>query len=147
VTRRFGEELSQWHSPSMEVINYRQDGRPYWIDLKVAPLADADGWYTHWVSVQRDVSDRKADQQLLLDQAYTDPLTGLINRRGLYGLLDQLLAQSSCQIALIFCDLDRFKEVNDRYGHAVGDALLLELTNRLKSELRSHDHLARLGGG
>jgi diguanylate cyclase (GGDEF)-like protein/PAS domain S-box-containing protein len=146
VTRRFGEELSQWHSPSMEVINYRQDGRPYWIDLKVAPLADADGWYTHWVSVQRDVSDRKADQQLLLDQAYTDPLTGLINRRGLYGLLDQLLAQSSCQIALIFCDLDRFKEVNDRYGHAVGDALLLELTNRLKSELRSHDHLARLGG-
>jgi PAS domain S-box-containing protein len=65
VTRRFREELRQWHHCEMEVLNYSRDGKPIWIDLKVAPLADAGGWYTHWVSVQRDVSDRKAGEQQL----------------------------------------------------------------------------------
>lgn len=146
VTRRFGEDLRLWRKASMEVLNYRQDGLSYWIDLKVAPLADADGWFTHWVSVQRDVSDRKAHQQMLLKQAFTDPLTGLINRRGLYDRLERLLLRSPANLALIFCDLDRFKEVNDRYGHGVGDSLLLELTHRLQGKLRGQDRLARLGG-
>lgn len=146
VTRRFGEDLRQWRVASMEVLNYRQDGIPYWIDLKVAPLADAQGWFTHWVSVQRDVSDRKVDQQLLIQQAFTDPLTGLMNRRGLFDRLERVLSSASQNLALIFCDLDRFKDVNDRYGHGVGDALLLEITNRLQGELRSHDRLCRLGG-
>lgn len=146
VTRRFGEDLRQWRVASMEVLNYRQDGIPYWIDLKVAPLADAQGWFTHWVSVQRDVSDRKVDQQLLIQQAFTDPLTGLMNRRGLFDRLERVLSSASQNLALVFCDLDRFKDVNDRYGHGVGDALLLEITNRLQGELRSHDRLCRLGG-
>ena len=146
VTRRFGEGLRRWQQPHMEVLNYSRDGLPYWVEIKAAPLADGEGWYTHWVSAQRDVSHRKAGEQILVQQVLTDPLTGLLNRRGLIDQLESALSRSDGSLALIFCDLDRFKEVNDRYGHAVGDALLLELTSRLQTELRSQDSLARLGG-
>jgi diguanylate cyclase (GGDEF)-like protein/PAS domain S-box-containing protein len=146
TTRRFGVELRRWRQPRMEVLNYSRSGRPYWVELKVAPLADAEGWYTHWVSAQRDVSERKAGEQQLVQQVLSDPLTGLLNRRGLLDQLERALSHDSNNLALIFCDLDRFKEVNDRYGHAVGDALLLELTNRLQGVLRGQDTLARLGG-
>ena len=146
VTRRFGQDLRRWQATSMEVLNYTRQGEPYWTDLKVAPVADRQGWYTHWVSVQRDVSERKASEWALVQQALSDPLTGLPNRRGLSERLDQALRRDHQPLALIFCDLDRFKEVNDRYGHAVGDALLLELTHRLQTVLRDGDTLARLGG-
>lgn len=146
VTRRFGRELRRWGRPSMEVLNYTREGQPYWNELKVAPLADGAGWFTHWVSVQRDVSERRAGEQALAQQVLSDPLTGLPNRRGLIDRLERALSHETQDLALIFCDLDRFKEVNDRYGHAAGDALLLELTNRLQTVLRSQDTLARLGG-
>ena len=146
ITSRFRDELRQWRHSQMEVLNYSRDGQPIWIDLKVAPLTDADGWYSHWVSVQRDVSDRKAGEQQLLEQAASDPLTGLPNRRGLLELLERALLRQPHHIALIFCDLDQFKEVNDRYGHAVGDLLLQEITRRMQAVLHPRDTLARLGG-
>ena len=145
-TRRFGQELRRWQRARMEVLNYSSSGRPYWIELKVAPLADASGWFTHWVSVQRDVSERRAGEVALLAQVLSDPLTGLPNRRGLTERLEQALNHPDQHLALIFCDLDRFKEVNDRHGHAAGDALLLEISRRLARELRGGDTLARLGG-
>jgi len=63
VTKRFGKALRRWQQPHMEVLNYSREGLPYWVEIKVAPLADGDGWYTHWVSAQRDVSQRKAGEQ------------------------------------------------------------------------------------
>lgn len=146
VSRRFGEKLARWHNCEMEVLNYTREGQPVWIDLKVAPLADPEGWYTNWVSVQRDVSDRKAAEQKLLEQALSDPLTGLLNRRGLLERLEAALARRPHHIGLIYFDIDRFKDVNDRYGHAVGDALLQEITQRMMAVLRRHDTIARLGG-
>ncbi|MFM7652223.1 MAG: putative bifunctional diguanylate cyclase/phosphodiesterase [Vulcanococcus sp.] len=146
TTRRFGEALRRWLPAHMEVLNYSSNGRPYWIELKVAPLADADGWVSHWVSVQRDVSERREGEIALTAQALSDPLTGLPNRRGFTETLERALNLTDRHLALIFCDLDRFKEVNDRHGHAAGDALLLELSHRLQSVLRGNDTLARLGG-
>ena len=146
VTRRFGEALRRWERAHMEVLNYSSSGRPYWIELKVSPLTDAEGWVTHWVSVQRDVSERREGEQALVAQALSDPLTGLPNRRGFTEQLEKALNHPEQHLALIFCDLDRFKEVNDRYGHAAGDALLLELSRRLQTVLRGADTLARLGG-
>ena len=146
TTRRFGETLRRWEPARMEVLNYSSSGRPYWIELKVAPLADADGWVSHWVSVQRDVSDRREGEMALAAQALSDPLTGLPNRRGFTEKLERALNHDERHLALIFCDLDRFKEVNDRHGHAAGDALLIELSRRLHSVLRGNDTLARLGG-
>ena len=87
VSKRFGEALRRWQQPHMEVLNYSRGGLPYWVEIKAAPLADGDGWFTHWVSAQRDVSQRKAGEQILVQQVLSDPLTGLLNRRG---LLDQL---------------------------------------------------------
>lgn len=146
VTRHFGQALRSWKQAHMEVLNYSRDGVPYWVEIKVAPLIDDEGWYTHWVSAQRDISQRKAGEQILVQQVLTDPLTGLLNRRGLLDQLERALSRGEHTLALIFCDLDRFKQVNDRYGHAVGDALLLEITSRLQTVLRNQDSLARLGG-
>lgn len=146
TTRRFGDELRRWQRARMEVLNYTNAGHPYWIELKAAPLADANGCFSHWVSVQRDVSERRAGERALMDQVLSDPLTGLPNRRGLTQRLELALNHPEQRLALIFCDLDRFKEVNDRYGHASGDALLLEISRRLQRELRTGDTLARLGG-
>ena len=146
TTRRFGQALRRWEHAQMEVLNYSSQGRPYWTELKVSPLADDSGRFSHWVSVQRDVSERRLGEQALAVQALSDPLTGLPNRRGLTEQLEKALSHPQQRLALIFCDLDRFKEVNDRHGHAAGDALLLELTRRLQTGLRAVDTLARLGG-
>ncbi len=68
-TGRLRRAMDQWEPSRMQVLNYRRDGSTCWIDLKVAPLADANGWHTHWVSVQRDVSDRVAHEQQLAQEA------------------------------------------------------------------------------
>ncbi|MEY4297888.1 MAG: hypothetical protein RLZZ423_1067 [Cyanobacteriota bacterium] len=146
TTRRFGEELRRLEPTQMEVLNYSNGGRPYWIELKASPLVDDNGWVSHWVSVQRDVSERREGELALAVQALSDPLTGLPNRRGFTEQLERALSQQDLRVALIFCDLDRFKEVNDRYGHAAGDALLLEISRRMQAVLRGSDTLARLGG-
>ena len=149
VTRRFGEALRRWERAHMEVLNYSSSGRPYWIELKVAPLADADGWFTHWVSVQRDVSERREGEQALVAQALSDPLTGLPNR---VRFMDELTAaiarseQDGFHVALMFLDLDRFKMVNDGLGHDAGDRLLQAVARRLRGALRADDVLARFGG-
>lgn len=110
----------------------------------------------------RDVSDRvsleelrlrsreMADRQLALaQQVVTCPVTGLPNRRGLSQAIEAALKRLEHQpgwLAVLFCDLNRFKDVNDTYGHRVGDQLLVELASRMKRVLRQHDVLARLGG-
>ena len=110
----------------------------------------------------RDVSDRvsleelrlrskeMADRQVsLAQQVVTCPVTGLPNRRGLSQAIAAALQELDHQqgwLALLFCDLNRFKEVNDTYGHRVGDQLLIELANRMQRVLRQGDVLARLGG-
>ncbi|MFM2081140.1 MAG: hypothetical protein RLZZ219_1822 [Cyanobacteriota bacterium] len=146
TTRRFGEDLRRWRQAQMEVLNYSSAGRPYWIELKASPLADGAGGYSHWVSVQRDVSERRAGEQALVAQVLSDPLTGLPNRRCLTERLELELSRPEASLGLIFCDLDRFKDVNDRLGHAAGDALLLEVSRRLQTVLRHGDTLACFGG-
>lgn len=99
---------------------------------------------------QRQRSQELQDQQLALAaQVVTCPVTGLPNRRGLsLAIADavQRLHRHPGWLAVLFCDLNRFKEVNDTYGHRVGDQLLIELAQRMKAVLRPEDVLARLGG-
>jgi diguanylate cyclase (GGDEF)-like protein/PAS domain S-box-containing protein len=97
----------------------------------------------------RDLSDRKRDEAKIRHLAHHDALTDLPNRFLLQERLDHALsmsARSGDPLALLFLDLDRFKPVNDLFGHAVGDALLIEVAKRLRSELRQADTLARVGG-
>lgn len=110
----------------------------------------------------RDVSDRVSLEELrlrseeilvrqlaLAAEVKTCPVTGLPNRRGLLEAVNQSLERQRNEggwIGLLFCDLNRFKEVNDTYGHEVGDQLLIELAQRMRQVLRPNDLLARLGG-
>lgn len=113
----------------------RVDGGP-----KQAPM---------FVLVFQDIRDRLRVQSQLREQAEQDELTGLCNRLGLQRRFRVLAADQRRQpnsMVLLYLDLDRFKPINDEYGHAAGDALLQELSRRMKAVLRSEDLLARLGG-
>lgn len=97
----------------------------------------------------RDISERKKTEQKLLDLAHKDTLTGLPNRMMFSEMANHLIASSrrkNNQFALMFIDLDGFKSINDMFGHAVGDKLLIEVAKRIHNCLRASDSVSRLGG-
>ena len=134
----------------------RPDGQVVWVLHGVATAAGSDGapgWYA--VSAQDITERRHAEQELreltavLSEQAVRDPLTGLANRALLAERLRSALAtdvRTGESTGVLFLDLDGFKEVNDRHGHAVGDALLRGVAHRLRAAVRPADTVARLGG-
>ena len=141
--------LQKWESIKVEIINYRKDGTSFWNEFEIVPIADDSGWYTHWVSVQRDISHHKEMEKQLIQLAFYDSLTGLPNRRLLNDRLTQAIAVSKRSMrygALMCLDLDYFKELNDTHGHNVGDLLLIELSRRLGGCVREVDTVARFGG-
>lgn len=94
-----------------------------------------------------DITERKRNENLLIDWAFKDPLTGLPNRRYFEENFNRSLYNLSGTItALMFFDLDGFKAINDSYGHEIGDAMLKEVANRLRSCVRMNDYVSRLGG-
>jgi diguanylate cyclase (GGDEF)-like protein/PAS domain S-box-containing protein len=99
--------------------------------------------------ISRDVTDRHQLTELLVHAAMHDPLTDLLNRSAIAEQIDAALARSSrtkTNVAACFIDLDHFKPVNDRYGHPVGDQVLVEVANRLRAQVRAGDSVARVGG-
>jgi diguanylate cyclase len=102
-----------------------------------------------WLSANQKYIDLQSKQLALAAKVMKCPVTGLPNRRGLLAQMAVALRQLRRQpgsVTLLFCDLNRFKEVNDLYGHQVGDELLIEVGKRLQATLRPEDMLARLGG-
>jgi diguanylate cyclase (GGDEF)-like protein/PAS domain S-box-containing protein len=141
--------IEKWESIKVELLNYRKDGTNFWNEFEIVPVADDSGCYTHWVSVQRDVSERKKLEKQLFQLAFYDSLTGLPNRRLFNDRLTQAIALSKRGMrygALMCLDLDYFKELNDTHGHNVGDLLLIELSRRLGGCVREVDTVARFGG-
>ena len=129
--------------------NYTKLGKEYWIDLSILPLRDKKGDVTHFASIQRDITEQKNLERKLQVLCRTDPLTTAANRRAFNEILSQEFSRfkrSQKEYALIMIDIDHFKSVNDKYGHAVGDQVLIEVTERCKDNLRYHDIVARLGG-
>lgn len=130
-----------------ETWRLRVDGSLFPAAVTLSLLRDEQGELVGRVLSVQDITSRRAWEDQLLKQALHDPLTGLPNRRLLLERLSQLLSsRGSCSVAVLFCDLDGFKQVNDRHGHDTGDALLVEVTRRLATCLRPEDTLARLGG-
>jgi diguanylate cyclase (GGDEF)-like protein len=118
------------------------DGR--WLHAIARPTADGGT-----VDVRRDITQRKLLEKAVEHTAMHDPLTGLPNRAMFYRELERALARAErepCRIAVILVDLDRFKDVNDTFGHASGDQLLVEVARCLVECVRSGDLVARLGG-
>ncbi len=126
----------------------RADGSVIWISLSVSPVRDEDGAVLYLISQMQDITERKQTEAKLAHQAMHDPLTGLPNRTLFTDrmLLAKARLMRGGSLAVLFCDLDRFKVVNDDFGHDVGDRLLIEAATRLRSTLRPTDTVARFGG-
>ena len=142
-------EITTRGSWNGERWNRRKDGEVFPEILFITAVADADGVVQHYVAMFTDISEAKLHEQRLEHLAHYDTLTGLPNRVLLADRLRQSMAHCERRggsLAVAFLDLDGFKAINDRFGHNVGDDLLLALAQRMKSVLRDGDTLARLGG-
>ncbi|HEX5337427.1 MAG TPA: EAL domain-containing protein [Gallionella sp.] len=145
----FYESLSskgQWRG---EIWNKRKNGEvfPEWTTISI--LRDEQGRITHYIAVFLDITERKKEEERIQYLANYDVLTGLPNRYLLDDRLNQtitLTQRHQTKMALMFIDLDHFKNINDSLGHDVGDALLKKVSQRLKLCLRRSDTLARQGG-
>jgi len=132
-----------------EVWNRRKSGEVYPEYLTISAVHDATGTLTNYVAVFADISEVKRSQQELDFLANHDPLTELPNRRLFNDRLDHALARVARDdeaLAVLFLDLDEFKNVNDSLGHPVGDQLLQQVAQRLLGRVRQTDTLARIGG-
>lgn len=133
-----------------EVILYRQNGSHFWVDVNMVPIRNEQGQVTHFVSVMREVTERKLAEEQLRRNAFHDPLTGLPNRLLFMERLTQTIHRakqdSDYQFAVLFLDLDRFKVINDSLGHMIGDQLLVAIARRLEACVSAQDTVARLGG-
>jgi len=133
--------------PTFEEVLVRKDGSQVPVELNMALVYAVDGNPCHVQCIIRDITERKNYQLQLEQQALYDPLTKLPNRtlfedryQSIHSETDQSL------VAVLFVDLDNFKNVNDEYSHAVGDQVLQELSSRMQGTLRESDTVARMGG-
>lgn len=127
---------------------YCRNGSVIWISENARAVYDSDGQLLYYEGTVEDISDRKRFEAQLAFFANHDPLTGLFNRRYFQEELERQLSfgGENNQGAVLFLDLDDFKDVNDTLGHLAGDELLKQLATLLRSQLRKTDVLARLGG-
>ena len=139
-------EVGHWQG---EVWNRRKNGEIYPELLSISAVEDQRSVVCNYVGVFTDISQIKESQAQLAHLAHYDPLTNLPNRLLLGSRLQHAIEQAQRQgrgLAVLFLDLDRFKNVNDSLGHPAGDELLVAVTARLTHRLRAEDTLARLGG-
>ena len=132
-----------------ELKNRRKDGTHYIQDFMITPVRNAAGEMTHFIGVGQDITERKRMEEQLKHQATHDPLTGIPNRVLFEDRLERALLscrRSGDAVALLFLDLDGFKEVNDSLGHLAGDKLLQTVAERLRRSVRDDDTVARIGG-
>jgi diguanylate cyclase (GGDEF)-like protein/PAS domain S-box-containing protein len=120
-----------------------------WFELSVVRKPTEAGEEERFIAIARDVTERKINEEAIQHMAFHDSLTGLPNRRLLNDRLQSALAASARHGqhgAMMFLDLDKFKQLNDTQGHDVGDLLLQEVASRLQQNIRAIDTVARLGG-
>ncbi|MGY1857198.1 diguanylate cyclase domain-containing protein [Modestobacter sp. SYSU DS0290] len=130
------------------LLNYRRDGSPFWNEIRVSAVWNG-GEITHYIGSQLDVTARVDRERRTTYLAHHDELTGLPNRAHVLEHLDLELRRarrSGTGVAAVLIDLNGFKAINDRFGHAVGDAALVGASTRLRGVLRAGDLLGRLGG-
>ncbi len=132
-----------------EIWNRRKNGEIYPEWLTISTVKDSSGAITHHIAIFSDITERKASEERIRHLAQHDLLTDLPNRVLLNDRLEQTIAlarRNRTAFALMFLDLDKFKQINDTLGHHVGDLLLQEVANRLRSCLRESDTVSRQGG-
>ena len=155
-----GNELAQYQADELRQLLkegkegtvilkcFRKDGQMFWNELSVSPVRNGQGTITHCISISKDVTERKREEENLIRNAQYDCLTGLPNRILFHDRLEQSIASATRHqrlVGVLFIDLDRFKVINDSIGLAAGDQVLVEAALRLKHCLRDGDTVGRLG--
>jgi len=147
--RRAGD-VSKWQA---DYLMRTKDGRKFWVSDVSYPWFDESGNVIGSVGSLRDITDRVEAENAIREEmeklANTDSLTNLANRRKFFSEMDlelRRINRSESEVAILLLDIDHFKKINDTYGHDVGDRLLIEMSDVIKSCLRDTDTLARLGG-
>ncbi|KAA5838323.1 PAS domain S-box protein [Saccharopolyspora hirsuta] len=136
-------------SVNLEKRYRHKDGRPIWMLIRATAVPGADGTPAYVVSQYEDIGEQRMVDAHLAHLALHDPLTGLANRALLADRLDhglQQLERGNGVLVVVLADLDQLKPTNDRYGHAVGDQLLIAAAREIQQAVRAGDTVARLGG-
>ncbi|MBI5061988.1 MAG: diguanylate cyclase, partial [Desulfatitalea sp.] len=136
-------------SRATELEQVRKDGTTVWTEVNTRFIKNEQRQIGGILGVTRDISDRRRSEHELLYMAYHDTLTGLYNRKAFIELLENEIKYAQrydSGLALLFFDLNRFKQVNDTFGHEIGDHLLKAVADRLKAAVRDSDIVFRLGG-
>ncbi|MFK5893353.1 MAG: EAL domain-containing protein, partial [Pseudomonadota bacterium] len=140
------QTTGSWHG---EIWDKRKDGKIYPKQLSINVIYEDSGEISQFIAIFSDITLLKDTEKRLETLAYSDPLTGLNNRAMFQFLLDMTYETANREknnFALLFIDLDQFKQVNDTLGHSKGDQLLIEIADRLKHCTRKSDIVSRIGG-
>ncbi|MGM0541514.1 MAG: putative bifunctional diguanylate cyclase/phosphodiesterase [Pseudomonadota bacterium] len=132
-----------------EFINQRKDGSDYWVRATISPVKNNSGDITNFIAIEDNITENKKIEHELHQHANYDILTGLPNRKLGLDILQKAILDTKnhhSKTAILFLDLDRFKNINDTVGHYVGDLALIEAADRILGCLRPQDSVARLGG-
>jgi diguanylate cyclase (GGDEF)-like protein/PAS domain S-box-containing protein len=152
--QRYRDEDKRVIQSGQPLLNVQQsiqhlDGTLRWLEVSKVPLRDGEGVVVGLLGVARDITDSKRMEAELVQRANHDNLTGLPNRAYFHSELQQAIKRtqrSSGELALMYFDIDRFKQINDTFGHDVGDLVIRIFAQRVRSVLRESDFVARLGG-
>lgn len=143
--KKLWEQISKGQTWQGEIKNRAKDGQTYWIDATITPLKDDNDKVIGFYSISHDITAKKIAEELAL----TDSLTGLDNRRKLdsdFDELSKLFGRYQNSFSVVIADIDKFKAVNDAFGHEIGDTVLQKFARILKSHTRATDKVGRWGG-
>jgi diguanylate cyclase (GGDEF)-like protein/PAS domain S-box-containing protein len=145
--KQLATEAGRSAGEAVELEIVRKDGCECFVELSLSAVQIRGRW--HGIGIARDITDRKRAENNLKLQATTDALTGIANRRLFNSFLDTEMRRAErhrLPLAVMIMDIDHFKQINDAYGHQVGDGVLVELTRLVSEKIREHDFFARWGG-
>jgi len=131
------------------ILNYSKSGNPVWMEVNIVPLAGAPGGGLRFAAIERDITIEVQREQELEALAFTDSLTKLPNRRRSDEVIGHELsraARTQAPLSLAVLDIDRFKSVNDAWGHPIGDRVLVAVAEAIRHTSRDYDFVARFGG-
>ncbi|WP_231874403.1 diguanylate cyclase [Azoarcus sp. KH32C] len=149
VYRSLWQTILSGHVWRGEVLNRRKNGDECWDNIAISPLRDRFGRISHFVAVREDVTERKGREEDLRQLAQIDPLTGIGNRRFLLERAEheQMRAERfGTPLSVLLLDIDHFKQINDRHGHAAGDETIRQVARACVETVREIDVVGRYGG-
>jgi diguanylate cyclase (GGDEF)-like protein len=145
--KQLATEAGRSAGEAVELEIVRKDGCECFVELSLSAVQIRGR--RHGIGIARDITDRKRAEEKLKLQATTDALTGIANRRLFNSFLETEMrraARHHLPLAVMIMDIDHFKQINDAYGHQVGDSVLVNLTQLVSGKIREHDFFARWGG-